>query len=389
MKIASLPQFRSSPTRVFLLCSGLGHINRGYETFTQECFDALHDCPELDLLLFKGGGSPDQDQRVLWNLPRDQWVAKFLAKISRRSSYFIEQMTFFLALIPRIARLNPQVIYFSDANIGNFLWHWRRLTRKNYQLLLSNSAPYVPPFLRYDYVQQVTAFHYDFAIAAGESAVKHCLVPYGIRLEPQFIPVSPSAKTQLREQLGLPTERPIIISVAALNIRQKRVDYLISEVARLDGPRPFLLLLGQQDEETPAVLELAREQLGAGHYAAKTVSPAEVANYYRASDLFVLASLEEGFGRVFLEAMAQGLPCLAHDYGVPRYVLGEQGYFCDFTQAGTLAKLIQEVIPTISDPNQAQERHGDIYRRFGWEHVRPQYIEMLQHASQSRGQMPN
>ena len=37
-------------SKVFLICSGLGRVNRGFESFTQECFDALSQAPELEFL---------------------------------------------------------------------------------------------------------------------------------------------------------------------------------------------------------------------------------------------------------------------------------------------------------------------------------------------------
>ena len=42
--------------RVFLVCPGVGHVNRGYETFTRECFEALKADDRFDLFLFKGAG---------------------------------------------------------------------------------------------------------------------------------------------------------------------------------------------------------------------------------------------------------------------------------------------------------------------------------------------
>ncbi len=86
--------------RLFVVCSGLGRVNRGYESFARECFDALVDNPNLKVSLWKGGGCSKPKETVLWNLPRDSRIAKLLGKFTRRGSYFIEQLTFTLSLLP-------------------------------------------------------------------------------------------------------------------------------------------------------------------------------------------------------------------------------------------------------------------------------------------------
>ena len=42
------------PLKLALLCPGLGHISRGFETFTAELADTLSLAPELDMRLYSG-----------------------------------------------------------------------------------------------------------------------------------------------------------------------------------------------------------------------------------------------------------------------------------------------------------------------------------------------
>jgi hypothetical protein len=153
--------------KVFIICSGLGHIQRGFESFTQECFETLLKESSLDITLFKGGGGSYKKAIRLWNLPREDWSAIQLGKVTGRGAYFIEQASFTFSLLPYIHREQPDVIYFSDGAVGNILWHWRRLTKQRYKLLLSNGGPYYPPFLPYcDHVQQVAPTHFQAAVDA-------------------------------------------------------------------------------------------------------------------------------------------------------------------------------------------------------------------------------
>ena len=174
------------PIKVFLICSGLGQVNRGYESFTQECFNALCDSPDLDLTLFKGGGPSLVRQRALWNLPRESVVSKPIGNLARKKNYQIryqiEESTFAFSLLPYIQREKPDVIYFSDHGIGYALWLWRRYTNSKYRLLFSNGGPLGPPFPRWDHVQQVAPPHAQNALDAGQPSERQSVVPYGIEM---------------------------------------------------------------------------------------------------------------------------------------------------------------------------------------------------------------
>jgi glycosyltransferase involved in cell wall biosynthesis len=104
---------------------------------------------------------------------------------------------------------------------------------------------------------------------------------------------------------------------------------------------------------------------------------AEVADYYRAADCFVLASLQEGFGRVYLEAQMHGLPVIAHRHPVMEFVLGEHGHLTDLTEAGSLAKEVAGSLAKPTNEATAHERWNSVRERFSWDSLRPRYREMF------------
>ena len=67
----------------------------------------------------------------------------------------------------------------------------------------------------------------------------------------------------------------------------------------------------------------------------------------------MLASLREGFGRVYLEALMNGLPVVAHRNEVTEFVLGEEGYLIDLLQVGGSEKL-----PQLLRQSSTVEEHG-------------------------------
>lgn len=170
----------------------------------------------------------------------------------------------------------------------------------------------------------------------------------------------------------------MLLSVAAIRKRHKRIDYVIEETARLPHPRPFLLLLGQRERETPELEALAERLLGRDNYGIRTVPHREIDAYYQAADAFVLASFQEGLSGALVEALAHGLPCLAHDYALTRDTLGGFGRVADLSQAGALAALMRDALDAPPDPDAQRRQHQAAYERFSWDRLKPRYIEMLQ-----------
>lgn len=371
-------------TKVFLVCSGLGRINRGYETFTQECFDALAGAPELNLTLFKGGGTAAEKQQVLWNLPRLHAPALRLGKILGKDGYLVEQMTFGIALLPHLLRQNPDVVYFSDISLGKMLWHWRRVSRTKFVLLFRNGGPMKPPYPLWDLTQQLVQVHQEAALAAGHPPHSQVLLPPGIAIAPELDTPTAENRAALHRTLGLPENRPLILSVGAVNKNLKRMDYVVREVAALPEPRPFLLMLGQEDEETPEIRTLASAALGPHGYEIRTVPSAEVKQYYQAADIFVLATRLEGFGRAYVEALSWGLPCLAHDSPLTRDIVGADGLLGDFEQPGMLTGLLTAALAEGYDIAARRRRHRNAFRRFSWQEIRPQYVAMFQRCAALR-----
>lgn len=368
----------SGAPRVLLACSGLDHVHRGFETFARECFDALRTEPGLELTLVKGSGPNRPGERSVPTLVRDRTAARAVGRIWGREPFRVEQLAFGASLVPLIVRRPPDVIYLSEWHTALVLAAARRALRARFRLAYCNGASALDGFGHLDRVQQLTPIALSAVLARGADPDRQSLLPLGFSISPHFHPVTPDEQLRLRNVLGLPTDRQILLTVSALN-RQKRIDYLVAEVARLPEPRPYLVLLGHPEAETESLRRLAECRLGGAGHAMRSVAREDAAAFYRASDVFVLASLGESFGRVLVEAMAHGLPCLAHDYEITRYVLGRHGFLADLSQTGALAQLLQAAAR--QDPRQASERHRFVYETFSWDRLRPAYLRFLQSAA--------
>ncbi|MBD2666130.1 glycosyl transferase group 1 [Richelia sinica FACHB-800] len=363
--------------KVYLACTGVGIINRGIETFARECFDGLHGTEGLQIELFKGAGEEKTDEQRLWNVPRNGKIAQLLGKLIKRNGYVVEQLSSFLPFVYQIKKGKPDIIFYSDSNLGFQLYWWRKQIGVPYRLIFSNGGPCHPPFSRTDYVQQVAPFYLEQALKAGESPSKHFLVPYGINV-PQGNPLlNQNERQNLKQRLGLPIDRPIIISVGWISATHKRMDYVVDEVAALPEPRPYLVMLGHINEDSQTIINQATLRLGKEGFTALSVPYEQVSQYYQVSDIFVLGSLQEGFGRVYLEALIHGLPCIVHDHPVMRYVLGSEGTFADLSKPSAMTQAIAQILQQPQSPQAIIHRREYVRKRFSWKNLIPAYMDMF------------
>jgi 1,2-diacylglycerol 3-alpha-glucosyltransferase len=297
--------------------------------------------------------------------------------------FVVEHAAFGVALIPLLAARKPDVVYFSEWHLGRVLAAWRRLSRARFALVFCNGALAPGGYAHLDRVQQIAEGAIEYAAGRGEARDHQVLLPLGVKMPPRLEPLDECSRRDVRERLGLPVERRIVLSAGAV-IRQKRVDYLIDEIASLPQPRPYLLLLGQEEAETPALRGYAEERLGSDGFAIRTVRPDAMPDHYRAADAFVLASLWESFGRVLVEAQSHGLPCLAHDYPVMSWVLGADGETADLREPGAVARWVSALDEADLSPERRARRHAVAYERFSWDRLADRYAEMLREAAALR-----
>ncbi|MGI4751473.1 MAG: glycosyltransferase [Janthinobacterium lividum] len=356
---------------VFIVCTGLGHINRGYESFTRECFDAIKDTQVFNLYLIKGGGKSTGREIALPNLPRQKKTAQFLARIFPFDAYTIEQISFCLSLLPLIVTKKPAVIYYSDFTLGTYLWHLRKYLNFKYKLLFSNGAPNGPPFKTEDHVQQLLPVYLEQAISQGAPAAMQTLLPYGFNIDIEERLSDLKQKYAIRKNLCFLANQKIVLSVGTVNGHHKRMDYLIEEVAKL-GQEYFLVILGQFEAETSALVTLAEAKL-AGRFIITSVPLEQVKNYYLAADYFVLASLNEGFGRVLIEALSYGLPCIVHDYVNAKQVLGDYGNYVNMRISGELYLYILN----FKQKSTQNQRIKTAYQLYSWHKLKDQYLKMI------------
>lgn len=130
----------------------------------------------------------------------------------------------------------------------------------------------------------------------------------------------PEDQAEARTKLDLPAHARILISVGGL-VERKGMHRVIDCLPALLQQHPNLLYLivgsGGPEGDMRAELDAQVRRLGlSGHvHFLGALSPEELKWPLSASDVFVLATRNEGWANVFLEAMACGLPVVTTDVG--------------------------------------------------------------------------
>ena len=127
-------------------------------------------------------------------------------------------------------------------------------------------------------------------------------------------PADEASRLELRSRLGLPPDHPVLISVGSLIPRKNHAETVIA-MQSIQTPIT-LVILGKGPEA--AMLRAMEPDTG------KLVMPGQVENvadYLKASDVFISASLGEGLPNTVLEALACGLPPLLSDIPPHREIM--------------------------------------------------------------------
>ncbi len=153
------------------------------------------------------------------------------------------------------------------------------------------------------------------ATHAAGAALPIVTVPPGVDVD-RFRPLSPAEQTSARTRFGLDAEGPLVVSVSRL-VPRKGMDVLIDAVARLHHTVPGLVLAIGGTGRDRERLERRASALAAPVRFLGRVADADLPSLYGCADVFAMlcrdrwAGLEqEGFGIVFLEAAAAGVPQL-------------------------------------------------------------------------------
>lgn len=159
---------------------------------------------------------------------------------------------------------------------------------------------------------------------------------------------TPELKRELREELRLPPDRPIVLFVGRVSPLKGGGNLLalVREMLSL-APEVLFVVVGQ------VVLPDVRDRLqalapGNVRFVGSVPNP-RTRRYFMCADAFCLPSVSEGFPRVVLEALAAGLPVVAFDVGGVANLL-DGPYAKTVVAPGNTAAMAERLASVLEEP---------------------------------------
>ncbi len=145
--------------------------------------------------------------------------------------------------------------------------------------------------------------------------------------------------------------RPIMLLVGG-NVQRKGLPVILKTIPELLKEIPGLTLQVIGNNQNLGKMKKLVHQLGVGESVEFIgwIPYEKIKTYYRKASVFVMPSLMEGFGLVFLEAMAQGLPVIGGNVGGTLELIkdGENGILVSPRNSQALKKAIQKEINDVA-----------------------------------------
>lgn len=326
--------------KILILHLTMGLVERGSENSTDLIASKLaqdHQVLVLSAGKLAGKNYPTKRLYPLNTAPSPaptNLLEKFLYRLQIDSrSRLVGEFT--LACLPAIRKFAPEVIFVTNGAVQ------LHLVKKHFPLLktvvfghagighddLANLRARPNLFL----ALSPTAFDWASKYAHPLTKVVHLPNP----IDPVIFAKAKPAKLTLSP--------PVLLVVGALTKYKNIVP--VVEAASLIGIS--LLVIGDGEERDRLAKALSYYR---GEFSwLKHVEPRALPAYYQAADLFCFTpDRQEAFGRVYLEAMAAGLPIIASDDPIRRSIIGKQGHY---VEPGNQRQL-QEVILGLGYQNQ-------------------------------------
>ena len=111
---------------------------------------------------------------------------------------------------------------------------------------------------------------------------------------------------------------------------------------------------------------------------------AQLAELYTSATVFVLPSMFDAWGHVFIEAMGYGLPCIGTAIcAMPEII--DDGVTGRLVARGEPEPLASAMIELLSDPEKSERMgraaHARVLEQLTWSHVADRFIEHLPRGS--------
>jgi glycosyltransferase involved in cell wall biosynthesis len=198
----------------------------------------------------------------------------------------------------------------------------------------------------------------DRLVGQSRNTLQHVEDIYGVHRRSDLIPLGierPPAAAAARQDFGIPEDAFVMVTVGRVVARKATVK-LVEALKAAQRPDAHLLIIGDGPDVDAVRRAAAAADLHQRVHLTGQVSEARKFQALAGADIFVSASQHEGFGLVFLEAMAFGLPIICFDHGGQTDFLasGETGFVVRLNDLDSFAQGIRD----LRDSRSMRDRMG-------------------------------
>ncbi len=363
--------------RLAVLCASYGRVRRGIETVVRElCLQRLGRDYAIDLYAPPEAPALEAPHRVI-RIPcaaRTDARAQAYARLLQGTRW------------PLAGAHEYEVLSFCGGLLDSPFWS------ESYHAVYNFAGPYAAPLCALKRTWDGSAF-----VHTGQAGIGPVEVLQAIAAPDLYAPLSPAARDWLAGKgmmaadaaiipngvattafapgpaLACDLPRPVVLCAGALDA-MKRPQLAVEAAARAG----MSLLLAGDGELRDEVLALAQQCLGSRWQWLGEVPEEQLPALYNAADVCTLASYEEPFGIVLLEALACNKPVVTQDDAVRRWLVGDAGLLCDCRDAEAYAAALQQALAT-----DWQDRPRQRALAFDWDAVAQAHLSRLRTLQRS------
>ena len=207
------------------------------------------------------------------------------------------------------------------------------------------------------------------------------LIPLGIERPPPNLGAS-------RGAFGLPADAFVLVTVGRL-VARKQTTQLVEAMARSGLDHVQLLVVGSGPDEAAIREAASRHGVSGRVHLLGSLGEADKYRAIAAADVFASTSQHEGFGLVFLEAMAMGLPVICYDHGGQTDYLatGVTGHVLHLNDVAAFASAIHDLAGSRERCRALGEFNRGHVEEYFIDRCAERYETVMQRAIDARGRL--
>lgn len=218
----------------------------------------------------------------------------------------------------------------------------------------------------------ITINHEDYELAKKKMKAKRVEYVPGVGIDIDKFANCTVDRAAKRKELGIPEDAPLLFSIGELN-KNKNHEVVIRAIKDLDV---YYVIAGSGELQT--YLQKLIDDLGLSDRVKLLGYRDDVAQLYKAADMFVFASIREGLGLAPIEAMASGLPLVVADNrGSREYAVeGKTGFICKCDSVEGFSQAIRDLMNDLNMRKNISMNNKETAKQFDVLTVQKQIMEI-------------